>query len=66
MNLQEALKVAKEGNFVTNQFFYKNQSLHWYKGKYYYEDGAIVSRYFLFNEDWAITLHGKLQFQKRK
>lgn len=53
MNLQEALDSAREGNFVTNQMFDKNQSMHYYKGKFYYEDGAVVPTEFLRYEGWA-------------
>ena len=46
MNLREAFISAKEGNFVTSSMFDKNQSMHWYNGKYYYEDGAAVPEEF--------------------
>lgn len=42
MNLREAFISAKEGNFVTSLMFDRNQSMHWYNRKYYYEDGAVV------------------------
>ena len=55
MNLQEALISAKDGNFVTNEYFSYDQSLHYYNGKYYYEDGAIVPDDFLYSQDFAIN-----------
>lgn len=55
MNLQEALLAAKDGNFVTNEYFSRTESLHWYKGKYYYEDGAVVSKEYLLNQDFAVN-----------
>ena len=54
MNLYEALNSAEEGNFVTHRTFGADQSLHYYSGKYYYEDGAgFVSADFLESQDWA-------------
>lgn len=47
MNLDEALLSAKNGNFVTNEYFGHTQSLHYYNGKFYYEDGAVVPKEFL-------------------
>lgn len=55
MNLQEALISAKDGNFVTNEYFSHDQSLHYYRGKYYYEDGAVVPAEFLQSQDFAIN-----------
>lgn len=53
MNLKEALQAAKQGNFVTNEHFSEDESLHYWNRKFYYEDGAIVPRYFLENEKFA-------------
>ena len=50
MNLNEALLSAREGNFVTNEYFDKTQSLH-----YYNEDGGVVPRDFLRGEDFAVN-----------
>ena len=36
MNLKEAFISAREGNFVTSTMFDRNQSMHYYNGKYYY------------------------------
>ena len=55
MTLVEALIAAREGNFVTNEYFSADQSLHYWKGKNYYEDGAIVPDDFLENQDFAIN-----------
>lgn len=65
MNLQEALLSVREGNFVTNEYFSKDQSLHWCDGKYYYEDGAVVTEEFLsamdfaVNGDWSVIIEAK-------
>ena len=53
MNLQEALSSARDGNFVTNAYFDSDQSLHYYKGDYYYEDGAVVTDEFLGEQEFA-------------
>lgn len=55
MNLEEALLSAKDGNFVTNEYFSHDQSLHYHRGKYYYEDGAVVPVEFLQSQDFAIN-----------
>ncbi len=55
MNLNEALLSAREGNFITNEYFDRTQSLHYYNGKFYYEDGAVVSRDFLRGQDFAVN-----------
>lgn len=55
MNLNEALLSARDGNFVTNEYFDKTQSLHYYNGKFYYEDGAIVPQNFLKEQDFAVN-----------
>lgn len=55
MNLEEALRSAKEGNFVTNEYFDSSQSLHYYNGKFYYEDGAVIPEEFLDSQDFAVN-----------
>ena len=55
MNLQEALASAREGNFVASIYFDSDQSLHYYKGDYYYEDGAVVTDEFLKEQEFATT-----------
>jgi hypothetical protein len=73
MNLTEALLCAKDGNFVTNQYFDEAQSLHYYKGKFYYEDGAVVTPKFLRNQNfatncsWSIAIKNhEIDFEKLK
>lgn len=73
MNLNDALLSAKDGNFVTNEYFDKTQSLHYYNGKFYYEDGAVVpkeflhSQYFAINGEWSIAIHKEdIDFDKLK
>lgn len=56
MKIEEALKLAKEGNFLSNQYFTEEQSLHFYNGNFYYEDGAVLNDRTLDEikqEDWA-------------
>ena len=64
MNLLEALLSAKDGNFVTNEYFSCDQSLHYYRGKYYYEDGAVVPVDFLQSQDFAINGKWSIAIQK--
>ena len=66
MNLKEALISAREGNFVTSTRFDSNESLHYYKGKYYYEDGAVVTEEFLFNADWTVQHPWEIRIPKEK
>ena len=54
LTLYEALNLADEGYFVTSEYFDSTQSLHRWKGKYYYEDGAIVSVDFLESQRFAV------------
>lgn len=57
MDLCQALQSAKDGNFVTNPSFDSSQSLHYFNGKFYYEDGAVLSNDFIENylkkQPWA-------------
>lgn len=59
MNLYQALQSAIDGNFVTNESFDSSQSLHYFNGKFYYEDGAVLSDDFIENylkkQPWAIA-----------
>ena len=66
MNLEEAFISAEEGNFVTNLAFSEDQSMHYYKGKYYYEDGAVVPEEFLYDEDWARQYPWEISIPKEK
>lgn len=73
MNLHEALDAAYKGNFVTNQYFSYDQSLHYYDGKYYYEDGAVVTAEYLETQrfathgEWSIVIpKNKVNFKKLK
>lgn len=56
MNMDEALKSANEGNFLSNKYFTEEQSLHFYNGQFYYEDGVLLNEGTLNGikeEDWA-------------
>lgn len=57
MNIEEALKVCEEGNFISNRYFDENQSMHYYNGEFYYEDGGVIGRHmpWLIKQDWAKT-----------
>lgn len=54
MNLTEACVSAREGNFVTNEYFSPDQSMHYYAGNLYYEDGAVVTFSFLRSQEFAV------------
>lgn len=64
MTLKEALQSAKDGNFVTNEHFDRNQSLHYYNGQFYYEDGAVVTPDFLYAQDFAVNGAWKISIRK--
>lgn len=66
MNLKEAFLSAKEGNFVTSEMFDRNQSMHYYQGDFYYEDGAVVPMEFLYNENWAVQYPWSIRISKDK
>ena len=53
MVLYEALEYARKGCFVTCNGLENYESIHWYNGKYYFEDGAVVTKEFLENSFWA-------------
>lgn len=54
LTLDDALASAKEGHFVTNSYFSSDQSMHYWNGKFYYEDGAVVTKEFLKKQQFAI------------
>lgn len=53
MMLHEALADARKGCFVSCNGLERNESIHWYNGKYYFEDGAVVTEDFLEERSWA-------------
>lgn len=55
LNLDAALLSAKEGHFVTNSYFSSDQSMHYWNGKFYYEDGAVITKEFLKKQRFAIN-----------
>lgn len=56
MSLDEAILSAQVyGNFVTNQYFDNDQSMHFYNGELYYEDGCIVTEEYLIRQLFATT-----------
>lgn len=54
MYLDGALNLARRGMFVTNNYFDEKQSLHFFDGKFYYEDGAVVTEEFLEQQEFAM------------
>lgn len=53
LSLKEAISFAEEGCFVASQMFSPDQSMHYWGGKFYYEDGAVVPLEFFDDQDWA-------------
>lgn len=43
MSITEAFDLARKGNFMTHERFSPDQSLHFWNGSFYYEDGAMVT-----------------------
>lgn len=50
--------------FITNEYFGHTQSLHYYNGKFYYEDGAVVPKEFLCSQEFAINGEWSIAIQK--
>lgn len=53
LTLAEAFNYAELGYFVSSQIFSSDQSMHYWNGKFYYEDGAVVTLDYLESQDWA-------------
>lgn len=57
MNLIEAFKAAREGNFVSHIAFNNYESMHQYNTDLYYEDGTCITANnnleFLKQQEWA-------------
>lgn len=66
VNLEQALIFARDGHFVTNIHFDCEESLHFWNGKYFYEDGAIVSREFLESQEFASGDSWFVKYAKEK
>ena len=66
MKLNEAFKSAREGNFVTNQYFDSTQSMHYWNGNFYYEDGAVVTQEFLETQEFATNSEWYVKIPKEK
>ena len=61
MNIAKAINTCKEGHFITNNLFGSEQSIHFYNGKIYQEDGTVLDQFLLAalghrstNCDWFI------------
>ena len=46
-NVYTAALMCQCGCFMTNVHFGAEESMHYYNGKYYYEDGAVVSESYM-------------------
>ena len=56
MILDEAIKKACEGNFVSNKYFTAEESMHEYNDRLYYEDGAVLGSALInimHDENWS-------------
>lgn len=59
-NVYTAALMCQCGCFMTNEHFGAEESMHYYNGKYYYEDGAVVSESYMetlnkeFGDTWYI------------
>lgn len=66
VNLHRALILAREGCFVSNSHFDSGESLHYWHGKFYYEDGAVVTEEFLSSQEFASGDSWFVKYQKEK
>lgn len=46
-NVYIAALMCQCGCFITNVYFGAEESMHYYNGKYYYEEGAVVSESYM-------------------
>jgi len=55
MTLQEAFNSCRQGNFVSHNSFDFKQSMHYYDGSFYYEDGVNLTPHleWLESQEWA-------------
>jgi len=59
-NVYTAALMCQCGCFMTNEHFGAEESMHYYNGKYYYEDGAVVSESYMemlnkeFEDTWYV------------
>lgn len=60
LSFHKAFEYARLGCFVSSELFSSDQSLHYWNGKFYYEDGAVVSPLRLGEEDWAVLRPWKI------
>lgn len=54
MTFNEALKKAMEGDFISSDELDKTDHIHYYKGKFYFEDGTNFSMDYLMSIEWPI------------
>lgn len=54
MTFDEALKKAMEGDFISSDKLDKEDHIHYYKGKFYFEDGTNFSMDYLMSIEWPI------------
>ena len=62
MTLEEALLKAKEGNFITNEYLDTYECIHYYNGKLYYEDGAVIPEDTMYENDYTKNANWRIKF----
>lgn len=62
MTLEEALVKAKEGNFITNEYLDTYECVHYYNGKFYYEDGAVIPEDTMYKNDYTKNANWRIKF----
>ena len=62
MTLEEALLKAKEGNFITNEYLDTYECIHYYNGKFYYEDGAVIPEDTMYENDYTKNANWRIKF----
>lgn len=62
MTLEEALLKAKEGNFITNEYLDTYECIHYYNGKFYYEDGAVIPEDNMYENDYTKNANWRIKF----
>lgn len=60
-NVYTAALMCQCGCFMTNVYFGAEESMHYYNGKYYYEEGVVVSESYMeiLNKEFGDTWHIK-------
>lgn len=64
MNIAKAIITCKDGHFMTNNLFGSEQSIHYYNGKIYQEDGSIVDQSLLVKQGWSTHCDWFIKYNK--